>query len=235
MEIIPVIDVLGGNVVHARGGVRSDYPLLQSVLTSHCEPLQVIRDLLAWQPFEAIYIADLDAILNQQPNIELYEALSDVFPKISLYLDAGISSKVHWDYFLRYRNIKPVIGSETLSDITWLADPEVRQKSILSLDFQHGKFLGEQMLLQQPALWPDTIIAMNIDYVGGQSGPDFELLLSLQHKVDKHRIIAAGGVRTEQDLIALERQGIARVLIASAIHDGRLAKHHIENNSFKNT
>lgn len=235
MEIIPVIDVLGGNVVHARGGERSEYPLLKSVLTPHCEPLQVIIDLLAWQPFEAIYIADLDAILNQQPNIELYEALAEVFPKISFYLDAGIASKANWDFFLSYPNIKPIIGSETLLDISWLADSAVKEKSILSLDFQYGKFLGEQVLLQQSALWPDTIIAMNIDYVGGQSGPDFELLLSLQQKVEKYRIIAAGGVRTEQDLIALERQGIARVLIASAIHDGRLTKHHIENNSFKNT
>lgn len=235
MEIIPVIDVLGGKVVHAGGGVRSEYPLLQSMLTSHCEPLQVITDLLAWQPFETLYLADLDAILNQQPNTELYEALVKAFPKIIFFLDAGISSKANWDFFLSYPTIKPIIGSETLSEISWLADSEVQQNSILSLDFQHGKFLGEPALLQQENLWPDTIIAMNIDHIGGQSGPDFDLLLSLQQKVSGHRIIAAGGVRTKQDLLALARQGIECVLIASALHNGKLKHYFAEKNAVKST
>lgn len=228
MEIIPVIDVLGGKVVHARGGVRSQYPLLQSVLTSHYEPLQVIIDVLAWQPFSTIYIADLDAILEQQQNIALYKILAEHFPQVTFLLDAGIDSKLSWQYFLDYPNIKPVIGSETLVDIAWLSDPAIQQKSILSLDFQHGQFLGDQQLLQQPALWADNIIAMNIDHIGAQSGPDFELLASLQRQAINSQIIAAGGVRSEQDLIDLERQGIERVLIASALHDGRITKRNVE-------
>ena len=228
MEIIPVIDVLGGKVVHARGGVRSQYPLLQSVLTSHYEPLQVIIDVLAWLPFSTIYIADLDAILEQQQNIALYKILAEHFPQVTFLLDAGIDSKLSWQYFLDYPNIKPVIGSETLVDIAWLSDSAIQQKSILSLDFQHGQFLGEQRLLQQPALWADNIIAMNIDHIGAQSGPDFELLASLQRQAINSQIIAAGGVRSEQDLIDLERQGIERVLIASALHDGRITKRNVE-------
>lgn len=229
MEIIPVIDVMRGKVVHARGGVRSQYPLLKSVLTSHCEPLCVVADLLAWHPFLTIYIADLDAILNQQYNVALYEALARDFPKVTFLLDARIDSKVSWDSFLCYPNIKLVIGSETLSDISWLNDPAVQQKSMLSLDFQHGQFLGEQGLLQQVALWTENIIAMNIDHIGGSSGPDFELILMLQQQVGEGRIIAAGGVRAAEDLIALREQGIKQVLIASALHDGRITKSTINN------
>ncbi len=144
MEIIPVIDVLGGKVVHARGGIRSQYALLQSVLTSHYDPLQVIVDLLAWQTFSTIYIADLDAILDHQQNIALYKSLIEHFPQVTFLLDSAINSKIHWQQFLSYPNIKPVIGSETLIDISWLSDSDVRQKSILSLDFQHGQFLGQQ-------------------------------------------------------------------------------------------
>jgi len=228
VEIIPVIDVLGGKVVHARGGVRSQYPLLQSVLTSHCEPLQVIIDMLAWQSFSTIYIADLDAILEQKQNIAFYKTLAEYFPHVTFLLDAGIDSKVSWQHFLDYPNIKPVIGSETLVDIDWLSDLGIRQKSILSLDFQNGQFLGDQQLLQQPDVWAENIIAMNIDHIGGDSGPDFELLASLQRQAINSQIIAAGGVRTEQDLINLELQGIERVLIASALHDGRITKRSVE-------
>lgn len=224
MEIIPVIDVLGGKVVHARGGIRSQYPLLQSVLTSHYDPLQVIVDLLAWQTFSTIYIADLDAILDHQQNIALYKSLVEHFPQVTFLLDSAINSKIHWQQFLSYPNIKPVIGSETLIDISWLSDSDVKRKSILSLDFQHGQFLGQQPLLQQPELWAETIIAMNIDHVGAQSGPDFELLSQLQNKAVNSRIIAAGGVRSEQDLLDLESRGIERALVASALHDGRITQ-----------
>tara|TARA_R110001606_G_scaffold346892_3_gene495905 strand:- start:10512 stop:11219 length:708 start_codon:yes stop_codon:yes gene_type:complete len=233
VEIIPVIDVLGGKVVHARGGERSQYPLLQSVLTSHCEPLRVIIDLLAWQSFSTIYIADLDAILEQQQNIALYQILAEQFPNIAFLLDAGIHSKESLEYFFAYSNIKPVIGSETLADIAWLSDADIRQKSILSLDFQHGQFLGDPQLLQRADLWPEAIIAMNIDHVGAPSGPDFKLLSLLQQKVINSQIIAAGGVRSEQDLIDLESQGFEQVLVASALHDGRLRKRSLEKPKLK--
>jgi phosphoribosylformimino-5-aminoimidazole carboxamide ribotide isomerase len=228
VEIIPVIDVLGGKVVQARGGVRLQYPLLQSVLTSHCEPLKVIIDVLAWQPFSTIYIADLDAILEQHQNTALYKSLAEDFPQVTFLLDAGIDSKDSWQHFLDYPNIKPVIGSETLVNIAWLSDSGIQQKSILSLDFQHGQFLGDQQLLQQPEVWAENIIAMNIDHIGAHSGPDFELLTSLQRQAINSQIIAAGGVRSEQDLTELERQGIDRVLIASALHDGRITKRSVE-------
>tara|TARA_R110002050_G_scaffold269917_2_gene412479 strand:- start:10517 stop:11224 length:708 start_codon:yes stop_codon:yes gene_type:complete len=228
VEIIPVIDVLGGKVVHARGGVRSQYPLLKSVLTTHCDPISVIRDLLAWQSFSTIYIADLDAILGLRQNTVLYQSLAEQFAQVIFFLDAGIHSKQSWQQLIDYSNIKPVIGSETLTDISWLSEPEIRQKGILSLDFQHGEFLGHQSLLEQPKLWADTIIAMNIDHIGAQSGPDVELLTALQKKALNSEVIASGGVRSEQDLLDLASRGIQRVLVASALHDGRISKASIE-------
>lgn len=233
MEIIPVIDVLGGKVVHARGGIRTQYPVLQSVLSAHCEPLSVIADLLAWHAFSTIYIADLDAILEQQQNTALYKSLGEQFPQITFLLDAGIHSLENWQYFVDFSNIKPVIGSETLSDIAWLSEPEVRQKSILSLDFQYGQFLGEPTLIQQPILWAETIIAMNIDHIGSQSGPDFGLLSTLQNKTLNSQIIAAGGVRSEQDLMDLASRGIEQVLVASALHDGKINKQTLEKLKLK--
>lgn len=64
MQIIPVIDVMGGIVVHASGGIRDQYQPLQSVLTSSCEPIEVISELLARYKSKIIYIADIDAIRN---------------------------------------------------------------------------------------------------------------------------------------------------------------------------
>ena len=228
MEIIPVIDVMGGKVVHARGGKRAEYRPLESILTTSHDPIEVIKDLLAFMPFSTIYIADLDAIMNGKRNNALYSALSRAYSHINLYLDAGVTDKLSWQSLMTNENIFPVIGSETLLESDWLADAEVHKKSILSLDFKRGDFLGEEQLLNTPDLWPEQIIAMNLDCIGAESGPDLELLADLNNK-SNCSIIAAGGVRAEQDLMALQQRGIKRVLVASALHNGRINKKVVDS------
>jgi len=227
VEIIPVIDVMGGKVVHARGGERAEYPLLESTLTTSHDPVKVIMDLLAYYSFSTFYIADLDAIMSGKRNDDLYFDLSQANPKTNFYIDAGITDKNSWQTLAVNANVYPVIGSETLVDRLWLNDVEVQNKSILSLDFKRGDFLGDENLLKSPSLWPKQIIAMNLDCIGSQLGPDLKLLADLKNKSSSD-VIAAGGVRTEQDLIALQQQGIERVLVASALHDGRINKRVFE-------
>ena len=45
-EIIPVIDLMGGVVVHARSGERDSYRPLTSPLAASAEPAEVVRGLL---------------------------------------------------------------------------------------------------------------------------------------------------------------------------------------------
>ena len=65
MEIIPVIDLMHGQVVHARMGQRQHYQPIQSLLCSSSAPIDVVSALLELYPFERMYIADLDAITGQ--------------------------------------------------------------------------------------------------------------------------------------------------------------------------
>ncbi|PCJ32406.1 MAG: HisA/HisF family protein [Gammaproteobacteria bacterium] len=212
---------MGGNVVHAQGGNRDNYPLLESVLSSSHEPIQLVADLLRFYSFSTIYIADLDAIEKGEKNTDLYAELSARYPGVQFFLDMGIKDQAEWQYLMTYSNIKAVIGSESLQEIEWLKTAEVKDKSILSLDFKQGQFLGNTQLLQQ-VYWSERIIVMNIDRVGAQQGPDITLLKQLQQQTSVSRLIAAGGVRNQHDLAQLQQQGINQVLIASALHDGRI-------------
>jgi len=224
LEIIPVIDVMGGKVVHARGGVRADYPLLTSVLTTSTQPLHVIADLLAWYDFSTIYLADLDAICDQKRDFDLYRAIVEQFPQLTVYLDAGVQTQQDWQQIASLSTVYPVIGSETVIESSWLKDEAVRQKSILSLDFKHDQFLGNKQILANPDDWSEKVIAMNLEHIASQQGPDLDLLTTLKMKAPQSQIIAAGGVRIEQDLITLAKQGIKQVLVASALHNGGLDK-----------
>ena len=49
--VVPVIDLMGGQVVHARRGDRSNYRPLESALARSSDPLEVVRALLAAAPF----------------------------------------------------------------------------------------------------------------------------------------------------------------------------------------
>lgn len=93
---------------------------------------------------------------------------------------------------------------------------------VLSLDFRGDDFMGPPALLQRTELWPSRIIVMTLARVGGGAGPDLERLAALQSRAPDRRFYAAGGVRGPADLEALRRQGAAGVLVASALHDGRL-------------
>jgi len=62
MIIIPVLDLMNGEVVHAKHGNRHEYLPIKSVLTYSSEPLAVVQALLALYPFKQLYIADINAI-----------------------------------------------------------------------------------------------------------------------------------------------------------------------------
>src|SRR5690554_7877547 len=62
MDVIPVLDLRGGCAVHADGGDRSRYPVVEGVLGSGTDPVGLatrFRDRLGCA---TVYVADLDAI-----------------------------------------------------------------------------------------------------------------------------------------------------------------------------
>ena len=68
MRIIPVIDLMKGEVVQAIRGDRANYRPVQSVLTRDAQPLSVARALQDATGCDEFYIADLDAIMGDNPS-----------------------------------------------------------------------------------------------------------------------------------------------------------------------
>ncbi len=218
IEIIPVIDLMGGIVVQGKGGKREEYAAIQSVITQHTDPMNVISDFLNLHAFNTIYIADLNAIMGGEANLELYIALTNDFPECTFWIDAGIKSYLQWQQ-LKNCGVEPVIGSETLIDLAWL---ECIDDAILSLDFKHNQFLGIEQLINTPSLWPNDVIVMNLDYIGAQAGPDINMLKKIKSIRPNINVVAAGGVRSNEDLALLQQEKVQKVLVASALHTGSL-------------
>lgn len=221
MQIIPVIDLMGGQVVHARHGNRAQYAPIESPLCQGSDPCVVIQSLLAVYPFKALYIADLDGIQGKGHHQHTIQEITENFPELVLWLDGGAST-LSAPYALHSEQIRLVVGSESVVSIAEYQSMTTTLNSpILSLDYKDGHFLGPVELLDQRH-WPNDVIAMSLNFVGSQRGPDFSLLHALRKQSLTNHIYAAGGVRNHSDLSQLSALNINGALIATAIHSGLL-------------
>ncbi|MFO0865589.1 MAG: HisA/HisF-related TIM barrel protein [Gemmataceae bacterium] len=73
MRIIPVLDLLHGQVVRGIAGQRDHYRPIVSRWTTSADPLTVAQSLRDAFGLTHFYVADLDAILQRKPNLSSFE------------------------------------------------------------------------------------------------------------------------------------------------------------------
>ena len=87
-QIIPVLDLKGGRAVHAVAGRRAHYQPVQSILHATSDPLELAAALRKLLGLRALYLADLDAIAGDAPDLALYQKLISI--GFHLIVDAGL-------------------------------------------------------------------------------------------------------------------------------------------------
>jgi len=224
VDVIPVIDLKAGQVVHAHRGDREMYRPVRSQICRSSEPLDVVAGMLALFPFRMMYIADLDAIQGQGGNMAAMRSIRTTFPGLRLWVDSGLNDPLTCRDWLSQDLGDLVLGSEAQHDTTILGtfeDHEYR-RVILSVDYKDGRFLGPLELLDARRDWPDRIIVMTLSRVGSGDGPDLEMLQQWRSLAPAKQIFAAGGVRGGEDLLELASCGVSGVLVATALHQQRI-------------
>jgi phosphoribosylformimino-5-aminoimidazole carboxamide ribotide isomerase len=223
MEVIPVLDLKGGVVVHARMGQRGQYRPIETPLSPTSNPIDVTRGLLSLYPFRTIYIADLDAIMRTGDNTSTVTQFRDAFPHLIFWVDNGVADRSAAQDWLDAGLGHLVLGSETQQDAALVRSLLRDDRIILSLDYRGDAFVGPQALLSATDAWPRRLIAMTLAQVGSAMGPDWRRLSAIKRDSAEKLVYAAGGVRNADDLAVLARMGIAGALVASCLHNGELA------------
>ena len=236
MQIIPVIDLMQGQVVHAKRGIRSQYQAIQSSLCKGSAPFSVIDALLKLYPFQTLYMADLDAILGTGDHADLITQISQHYPELTIWLDCGIRqvnarALYHGNNQL---NIRPVVGSENIANLQdyRAISYGCESQHILSLDYSATCAMGIAELHNSARFWPDQTICMTLNAVGNTQGVDTarlnELIQLNRARKSPSHLYAAGGVRNLADIQALQKMGIYGALVATALHSGALSQADIE-------
>jgi phosphoribosylformimino-5-aminoimidazole carboxamide ribotide isomerase len=224
MEIIPVIDLQDGLVVRARMGQRDQYRPIETPLSPTSDPVDVVRGLLSVSAFRTLYVADLDAIARKGDAKTALARVKSAFGQLDLWVDNGIAEVADARAFLDEGTDHLVLGSEAQADHRLVENLRDDPRVVLSLDFRGDTFIGPPSLLATPEIWPQRIIVMTLARVGSDAGPDLERLAAIHRISGRRHIYAAGGLRHAGDLNELKNAGIAGVLVASALHDGRLTR-----------
>jgi phosphoribosylformimino-5-aminoimidazole carboxamide ribotide isomerase len=222
MDVIPVLDLKDGVVVHAHMGRRDQYRPIETPLSPSSMPADVARGLLAVHPFKTFYVADLDAIERRGNNNGALAGLRNDFPHLALWVDSGVNDLREARRWLATDLGHLVLGSETQTDDRLVTRCGGDERVILSLDYRGDAFVGPVALRDNADAWPSKVIVMTLARVGSKSGPDMQRLSAIKSRVPKKQLYAAGGIRDGADLAALAQSEIAGALVATTLHNGTL-------------
>jgi phosphoribosylformimino-5-aminoimidazole carboxamide ribotide isomerase len=228
MEIVPVIDLKGGIVVHARRGRRADYAPLRSPLVDGCDPVAVARALGAVCRTRRLYVADLDALGGAPVAETTLAALAAVAEP---WVDAGAAAAEQAAALQRAGVARNVVGTESLGPGRALRRPD-GPPLVLSIDLRDGRLIsprpelaGRDPVAAAPlaaALEARELLVIDLARVGSGAGPPLGAVADLAAALPGLAIYAGGGVRDAADLAALQSAGAAGALVATALHDGRI-------------
>jgi len=242
MAILPVLDLMNGQIVRGIAGRRDEYRPVISKLVDSAAPLAVAQALRAHFGFSEFYLADLDAIQQGRLAVRVYRQLREA--GMRLWIDAGLRTAEDAAIDELMANdaagviigLESVAGPETLRDI---AERVGLDRAVFSLDLKAGQPLGNVGKWPAADSWSIAahaittlairrLIVLDLARVGVGAGVGTEdLCARLKHAFPHLELTAGGGVRGIDDVRRLTACGVDRVLVASALHDGRIKPHDV--------
>src|SRR5690349_3255813 len=146
MNLIPVIDLMQGQVVRAVRGNRQAYRPIESPLCKSSDPVTVAGILCGHCATHRLYVADLDALSGRPAQSAVLRMLLKTMPGLELWLDAGFANADAADALGRELGgpVVPVFGSESLASRAELercfsGHRAGEREGVLSLDRRDGQ------------------------------------------------------------------------------------------------
>lgn len=223
---------MGGRVVQGLRGERQRYRAVRSGLVAGSEPMAIAQALCRECDCKALYVADLDAIAGAGDHLDVVRRLNERLGA-QPWVDAGVADAVAASRLLEAGAARVIVGTETLPDLRalrairdavpaerWLVSVDVGHRGVLSRCSALSDLAPLEALSVLTGEGVTDVILLALTEVGTGAGPDLPTLRTARAAFPHLRLIAAGGVRTAEDLQALAEAGAQGVLLATALHRG---------------
>jgi phosphoribosylformimino-5-aminoimidazole carboxamide ribotide isomerase len=213
IEVIPAVDVLGTEAVRLE---RGDY---QSVVERADDPVALAR---RWAEAGAtrIHLVDLDGARGGRIRPGLVQAVSEA-TGLPVQASGGIRSLDDARSLLAAGADRVVVGTAAWPDpAPWL---ELGEALVLAVDVAEGELRGRGWTAGTGVRLEDALpraagarlLVTAIDRDGTLAGPDLELVR--QAAASGSPVLAAGGVRSPQDVDALAQAGAEAAVVGRAL------------------
>lgn len=233
--VIPVLDVRGGIVVQGRAGRRDEYRPIVSPLANTADPILLARAIRDRYGLTSLYLADLDGIEHGLPQLAIVEQLARdgwrllVDPGIRTPADARRLLSAGAQQVIAALETSP--GPSSLAELTTALTPG---QLVFSLDLLAG-----QPLLAKASAWGGltpidialfaiaegvtSLLILDLSGVGVSHGiATLPLCRELRERCPHAQLFTGGGVCSNADLTEAATAGVDAVLVATALHEGRL-------------
>ncbi|MGB9978299.1 HisA/HisF family protein [Methanobacterium sp.] len=221
--IIPVLDIKNGMAVSGKSGKRETYKPLKTVFHKSASPEEIAKSLQNAGAVR-IYIADLDSIENRESNFDIIKKVNKYIP---VMLDSGAKNIYDVKKALEVAD-KAIIATETLEnidDLNNIFDKIDKNRLIISIDIKDGEIFSKYLNIDAnnfinkiEELNSQEVILLDISQVGTEKGINEKLI----KKFLRLPLIIGGGI-TSSDIKKLEKLGINKFLVGSALHNGKLS------------
>jgi len=229
VKIIPAVDLMGGKVVRL---IQGDPGALKAY--GHLgDPVSVAK---RWEEYgaDALHVIDLDAALDRGSNLDVIKKIAQEV-RIPVQVGGGIRTLEAAQNLLNSGIYRIIVGSLAFKEpqaLKRLLGEFGCDRVAVALDHRNGEVMvrgwrtstklgvGEAME-QFLSLGANLFLITSITRDGTLQGPDYNLLAEACNHPGV-RVIAAGGVGSLKDLIALKGIGVWGVVIGKALYEGVL-------------
>jgi len=169
MQVLPVMDLMRGEVVRGVAGQRESYRPIQSQLSQASTPPAVAEAFHRSLGLSEVYLADLDAIGGGEPDWDIYRAVAGC--GVKLWVDAGLVDAGQAFALLEFDPHGAVIsgvvaGLETASGpkaVEEMLRAVGKGRLVFSLDMQAGRPLASSSQWgSDPVAIAEQVIAMGV-------------------------------------------------------------------------
>ena len=229
IELIPAIDIIGGQCVRLTKG---DYDQKTVYRNSPAEVAKEFEEI----GFNRLHVVDLDGAKSK--HIVNEQILKAITTDTHLTVDFGGGIKTDDDIEKAFAAGASMvtIGSIAVTNpdlfMGWL-EKYGAERIILGADVRHGKISingwkedSSEDLLPFLKKYVDAgvknVLCTEISKDGTLTGPAIELYQSMMAAYPELHLIASGGVSSIDDIKALEAAGIPAVVFGKAIYEGKI-------------
>ena len=228
IELIPAIDIIGGQCVRLTKG---DY----DQKTVYGKPLDMALEFERIG-YKRLHVVDLDGAKSK--HIVNDAVLREITSSTNLVVDFGGGIKTNEDIEKAFAAGASMvtIGSIAVTNpdlfMGWL-DQYGAERIILGADVRHGKISingwkedSTEDLLPFLKKYVDAgvrnVLCTEISKDGTLAGPAIELYQEIMDAYPQLHLIASGGVSSLDDIMALNTAGIPAVVFGKAIYEGKI-------------